>query len=143
MVRVVHALTVRSDDADATAGRVPRKLLLQTASVPARFGETSGDDDGRADFALAELENGVGDGGRRNDDNGEIGAGWYFVDRFDRRHSEDDLSLGIYRDDLAAEARVENVLEDLESFFLGFCGGADDGDAIGAKKRLEGITHGF
>ena len=63
------------------------------------------------------------------------------LDRFDGRNAEDRFSLGVDGDDRTAETRVQDVLEDLESQLLRLRGGADDGEAVGAKKRLQGVTH--
>ena len=141
VVRVVDALTVRSDDTNPASRGVLLDLLLQAGSIRTRFGEPSGDDDGGFDLALAELQDRPRDGSSRDDDDGEIGAWWDLVDRFDGRQPEDGFSFWVDGDDLSAESRVQDVLEDRESQLPGLCRGADDSDTVGAKKRLERITH--
>ena len=141
VVGVVDPLTVRPDDADAAPQCVSRHLLLEAGSLSSRLGETPGDDDGRPDFPLAELENRLGDGSRRDDDDSQVGAGRNLPHRFHRRNPEDCLFLRIHGDDRPCEAGVEDVLQDLVAELSGLCGGADDGKTVRAEEGLQGIAH--
>src|SRR6266542_2155524 len=109
-------------------------VIIPAASVPGAILQL-------AHLPLPELQNGAGHGGGWNDDDGQIGAGRDFLDRFDGREPEDRFSLGVDGNDLAAETCIQDVLEDRESQLPRLCGGPDDGEAVGAKKRLEGVTH--
>src|SRR2546430_1591538 len=74
VARVIDALAVRSDEADAALRGVARQLFLQAGAVRARLGEATGDDDGRAHLPLTELQDRRRHGGGGDDDHRKVGA---------------------------------------------------------------------